>query len=84
MSYAHLITLASTYASHVKRAEATVAGWAGLHKRLYRRLRDGQGCRHDTYLHALDWFTTNWPSDLAWPSDVPRPARRPLATEVRP
>lgn len=26
-----------------------------------------------TFDHCLAWFSANWPEDLEWPSDIPRP-----------
>ena len=72
----HLTTLAATLAAHMGRSETTVAGWCGVQKRLFRRLSEGNGCRVDTYNKALRSFSDLWPSDLEWPSDIPRPQKK--------
>jgi len=74
MQYQHLTHLANTLATHVGRSEVTVARWCGVHTRLFLRLKSGKGCRVDTYNAALKAFSDNWPSDLEWPADIPRPA----------
>ena len=76
MQYEHLHTLASTYAAHVRRSVSTVADHAGLHNRLFRRLKLGGGCRVDTFNAAMQWFSENWPRDLEWPRDIPRLPRK--------
>lgn len=72
----HLTRLAATLASHVGRSETTVAGWCGVHKRLFTRISEGNGCRVDTFNKALMAFSELWPADLEWPQDIPRPQSR--------
>ena len=72
----HLKRLAATLASHVGRSEATVAGWCGVHKRLFARISEGNGCRVDTFNTAMCAFSDLWPTDLEWPRDIPRPQSR--------
>ena len=33
----------------------------------------GDDCRTTTFNKVLNAFSKNWPDDLAWPADVPRP-----------
>jgi hypothetical protein len=75
MTHDPLLSLVDRYVAHVGREEATVAKWAGSHARLFARLRDGHGCNTKTYASVMDWFAANWPSDLEWPRDVPRPVK---------
>ena len=82
IDYDHLICLSAQMADHVDRSEATLSTWCVGHARLFSRLRDGKGCNAHTYRDALEWFSDNWPEDLTWPADVPRPdptqkARKP-------
>ncbi len=72
----HLTTLAANLAAHMGRSETTVAGWCGVHNRLFTRLSAGNGCRVDTYNKALSSFSELWPADLEWPRDIPRPDPR--------
>jgi len=75
METTHLITLAQTLATHAGRTPRTVAGWCGVHSRLFDRLAAGRGCRVDTYNKALLAFGALWPADLEWPRDIPRPPK---------
>lgn len=74
MQYEHLISLFNTYATHEGRSAQTVSRRAGLHLAFFPRLVQGYGCRVDTFNKAMGWFAENWPSDLDWPADVPRPS----------
>ena len=31
-------------------------------------------CQTNTHTRVLQWFSDHWPSDLAWPSDIPPPS----------
>lgn len=73
MQYTHLTLLASILATHLGRSDMTVAKRCGVHSRLFLRLKAGGGCRVDTFNAALAAFSSNWPPDLEWPADVPRP-----------
>ena len=35
----------------------------------------GSDCRTRTAERVMQWFSDNWPDDLAWPRDIPRPAK---------
>jgi hypothetical protein len=73
MEQRHLIKLAETLANHSARSEATISTWCVGHARLFKRLRDGHGCTLKTAQKAFDHLSRVWPSDLEWPSDIPRP-----------
>lgn len=73
MQLNHLTTLAEAFAKHTDRSEATVSNLVVSHARLFKRLRDGKGCSVVTYNNVMAWFVRNWPDDLEWPSDIPRP-----------
>lgn len=77
MDRQQLIRLADTYAAHVDRSLNIVAVRAGQHNRLFERLKKGLGCHIDTFNETVAWFAANWPDDLAWPADVPRPPQTP-------
>ena len=77
MQRSHLITLVDAYRTRVNRSEATISGWAVGHARLFSRIREGHGFTDTTYNRALQWFSDNWPADLVWPDDIPRPEPSP-------
>jgi hypothetical protein len=70
----HLIRLADALAAHLGRAEATISNKAAGHALLFKRLREGHGCTVRTAKSVSKWFAENWPADLEWPADVPRPS----------
>ncbi|MEP4986287.1 MAG: hypothetical protein ABJV68_01095 [Paracoccaceae bacterium] len=43
---------------------------------LFERLRGGKGCTIQTAQRAMVWFSENWPADLEWPADIPRPRKK--------
>lgn len=75
MRYEDLLSLVSLLATHAGRSEMTVARWCGVHGRLFKRLREGHGCRVDTFNAALQALSDQWPADLAWPPSIPRPPK---------
>ena len=70
-----LVALAGTLARHAGRSEATLSNKIAGHARLFQRLRAGHGCTVTTADRALAWFDENWPADLEWPRDIPRPSK---------
>lgn len=74
MEAQHLITLAQTLSRHIGRSEATISNKAAGHALLFKRLQDGHGCTIRTATSVMKWFAENWPADLEWPADVPRPS----------
>jgi hypothetical protein len=39
-------------------------------------MRPGADCRTRTATRVLDWFDANWPEDLEWPRQIPRPQKK--------
>lgn len=72
---ADLLQLAKSFSAHTGLAEATISNKAVRHARLFQRLRGGFGCTLETAESVLRWFSDNWPADLAWPADIPRPSK---------
>lgn len=71
-----LLILAATLADHTGRSEATLSNKAAGNATLFERLRDGKGCNILTAEKVLEWFAANWPADLEWPRDIPRPPKK--------
>ncbi len=44
---------------------------------LFRRFEQGKDCTTQRAKRIGQWFSDNWPEDLEWPRDIPRP--RPQA-----
>ena len=77
MDSENLLTLANAYANRRKVSTATVSNLVVGHARLFQRLRRGGSCTLKTFQKALKWFSDNWPDDLFWPFEIPRPAPSP-------
>ena len=45
--------------------------------KLYKRLQTGGDIRCATFRRIVQWFSDNWPADIFWPADIPRPAPSP-------
>jgi hypothetical protein len=82
IDYGYLIQLGARLAQFRARSEATVSQWIVGHARLFSRLKAGRGCNAHTYQDAMDWFSQNWPADLEWPTDIPRPEQSSIARKV--
>ena len=54
-------------------SEARVANLAGRDGRFFIRLREGKGCKVDTMLSTIQFFSDNWPANAEWPVTVDRP-----------
>ncbi len=74
MQVSDLLKLAEDYGRFRNLSEATISNKACGHARLFSRLRQGRGCNLNTAQKAISWFSEHWPSDLAWPTGVDRPA----------
>ena len=71
--YQHLIDLSEAYAGHMNLSHWRVAFLVRGDGQFFRRLREGKGCTVKTASKVFDWFSENWPADLEWPADIPRP-----------
>ncbi|KAB6715828.1 hypothetical protein [Roseobacter sp. TSBP12] len=68
-----LITLADTLASHQGVTHYAISMRALKKGDFFKNMKDGSDCRTTTAAKVLEFFHTNWPEDLEWPSDIPRP-----------
>lgn len=83
----HLVALARSLAAHegvthwaisgrMTRATSPTRKGKGD---FFLKLMDGGDCRTSTYTRTIRWFAANWPQDLEWPSDIPRPTEEDAA-----
>jgi len=70
-----LVRLAKLYAGHRGLALSTVATYAQRDGKFFARLENSGGCTLKVAARVLGWLSDNWPTDLEWPSDIPRPPR---------
>lgn len=73
MQAQHLLHLAGNYAAHTGKKPSTLGVYAVNDGKFFGRLQAGSSCSLRTADRVLNWFHENWPDDLAWPSDIPRP-----------
>ena len=74
-----LVTLAEIYASRKGVSLWRVGHLAANRGSFFVDLKSGKRhCQTDTYERVLQWFTDDWPNDLAWPSHIPRPQPTPV------
>ncbi|WP_054007853.1 hypothetical protein [Cypionkella psychrotolerans] len=75
-TYTHLLQLGGALSVHTDLALATLSKRAVGRANLFSRMIEGKGCTVDTAVLAFRWFSENWPRDLEWPRDIPRPPRK--------
>lgn len=75
MNTGMLIELAETYAEHRGLALSSVSTYAAGDGKFFNELKRGAGCTLKRANRLLTWFDQNWAEDLAWPRDIPRPAK---------
>ena len=69
-----LITLAETMAAHHGVTHFAISMRALGKGDFFKKLMAGGDCRTATATRVLARFSDNWPADLEWPRDIPRPA----------
>lgn len=71
-----LIKLAEALAAHQGVTHFAISmramGKGDFFKNMIER---GYDCRTRTAAKLMQWFSDNWPSDLSWPRDIPRPSK---------
>ena len=71
-----LITLAEALAAHLGVTHFAISMRAlGKGDFFKNMIEKGADCRTQTAARLLAWFDANWPEDLQWPTDIPRPPR---------
>jgi hypothetical protein len=68
--------LADAYVQHRQLKLSTVSTYAANDGKWLENIRKpGVSCTVRKAHSVIQWFATNWPSDLDWPSDIPRPPK---------
>ncbi len=76
MNTNQIITLAEVYCAYTDLQLSTVSTYAANDGKWLGRLgADKAGCTLRRAHRVIAWFSTNWPDDLAWPRDIPRPPK---------
>lgn len=83
MNTEHIIKLAETYGKHRSLELSTVSTYAENDGKWLPRLKAGSGCTLRRAARVLNWFSANWPADLEWPREIPRPTSEAEASRKR-
>lgn len=75
----NLVTLADTLAAHENVTHWAISMRITKKGDLFANFKKGGDCRSRTADRVLQWFDENWPEDLEWPSDIPRPSKQKAA-----
>ena len=70
-----LVRLAQTLSQHSGLSLSTIGAYGANDGKLFSRWEAGGGCTLKTSAAFLRWFSSNWPAELRWPDDIPRPGR---------
>jgi hypothetical protein len=73
MNTGSIIKQAETYSAHTGKALSTIASYSVKDGKFFDRLNNGGSCTLRTADNLIQWFSENWPEDLEWPADTPRP-----------
>ena len=69
-----LLALARLYTAHhgISLRQLGRRALQGNHK-FFARLEAGEGVNTKSIERAGRWLAENWPTEVAWPDDIPRP-----------
>lgn len=70
-----LVTLAKNMERHGPLKLSTISTYAANDGKFFASLASGSSCTIDRAHKIFRWFDKNWPEDLDWPSDIPRPEK---------
>ncbi len=71
-----LVIQAEQFSAHTGKTLSTIGSYAVRDGKFFARLQDGGDCTTKTVNKVVQWFSDHWPTDLAWPSDLPRPTSK--------
>lgn len=72
-----LVALSEALAAHEGVTHFAISMRAKGKGDFFKRLMNPDAdCRSKTRDSMIDWFAANWPRDLEWPRDIPRPPRK--------
>ena len=71
-----LVDIAEAYRAHRGFTLSTVSTYAAGDGKFFGGLKAGtSGCTLRKAANVIRWFSENWPVDLEWPRQIPRPAK---------
>lgn len=71
-----ILELSAAYQRHKGLSHWRVSYLVRGDGQFIKRLSEGRSCTVKTANAVLQWFSDNWPDNLPWPSDIPRPVKR--------
>jgi hypothetical protein len=71
----NILTLLRHLCEHLGKSHWAISMRIFAKGDFFQKLLAGGDCRTSTAERALQWFSDNWPDDLAWPRDIARPAK---------
>ncbi len=69
----NITTLANLFCLHRNIGKTSVAAIVMNDRSFFIRLKAGRGITLNSYNKIIQWFSDNWPENLAWPKDIERP-----------
>ncbi len=70
----HLISLVEMLAAHQGVTHYAISMRALGKGDFFKKMIElGYDCRTRTAERLMRWFSDNWPNELDWPADIPRP-----------
>ncbi len=76
MNTEQIVSLAMVYSGHAGLTLSTVSTYAANDGKWLPNLKAGTAsCTLRKAAAVVGWFNDNWPADLAWPRDIPRPSK---------
>ncbi|WP_071971953.1 hypothetical protein [Sulfitobacter alexandrii] len=69
-----IIRLADAYVEQTKLKLSTVSSYAANDGKFFRNLKLTSDVTIGRANRIVQWFSDNWPADLEWPDDIPRPS----------
>ena len=69
----HLLTIIDTFTAATSVKEVTLSHRVFGDSKKIAALRSGSDITLGRFNAALDWFASNWPDGIDWPSGIARP-----------
>lgn len=74
-----LLAIADRYCDATGMSKARLATILANDGKFFDRIEAGGGFTVRRFEDSMRWLSDHWPSEISWPSDIPRPKRRDTA-----
>lgn len=75
----HIVRLANLYADATGSTPGGVSARVFDDSKKVAAIVGGADITIGRYNRAMKWFSENWPQDVTWPDDIPRPGDQAAA-----